>query len=88
MAKPIYIVQPNRSDGRGYIVCDTHRATSFAVVKQISRRINGKIYLTCTTHSRHSNRNQANGAAEHLNRGVVSNVVYKLGQRMPKRINA
>lgn len=81
MPKPRFITQPQRSDGRAYVDCDVHRATSWAVIK-IAGRVRAVI-------SRHSTKTQADGevSSRTLNAEGPPRQ-YKLGRRMGKLSNA
>lgn len=83
MAKAKFIVVAQRSNGEGYVDCEPHRATSFAVKKQWKSK--GRVYLQ--TLSRHSTRTQAQSEADYRTRSASPITgIYKLGQRMAKRI--
>lgn len=82
--KPSFEVQPQRSDGRGYIPCEPHQATSFALVKTVKFTRQGKKFKTSRVIERFTTRNQAEGA-KHLNEQSHLKVLgYKLGRRIMK----
>lgn len=82
---PTFTVQPQRSDGRAYILCDLHRATSFAVVRTDKVRRHGKVYTINRVIDRCPTRNQAESLAEANRRSFAPearHLVRKLGQRI------
>lgn len=86
MPRATFIAEPQRSDGKGYIPCELHRATSFAVVKVQSFQLRSKRYTTRAVLSRHTNLNQANFEAHAQTLGTLGpKRQYKLGNRMQER---
>lgn len=86
MAKPSYIVVPQRSDGVGYVDCPIHRATSFAVKKIEKRKVQSKTYTISAVLSRHSTKTQAEGDRLSHERSTLGRMRdYALGCRMPKQ---
>ena len=85
MAKPEFIVQPQRSDGRGWVPCELHQATSFAVIRVERLTRKGRKYTASRVISRHNTRNQAEGLAA-ANRKAFEpkprHLVRKLGLRI------
>lgn len=87
MRQPKFIVQPQRSDGRGYIPCEPHRATTFAVVKiqQVQKR--GKLFTVNKVIDRCTNANLAEGLAEYNRRSyapTAPHLIRQLGRRLIK----
>lgn len=85
MARPQFIVQPQRSDGRGYIPCELHQATSFALVRIEKLTRKGKAYTASRVLERFSTRNQAQLAADMNTKRfepTPRNLVRKLGRRI------
>lgn len=93
MGKPTYTTIPQRSDGRGYIDCEVHRATSWAVRKSEKRKggtrgtsMNKYIEVSAIV-SRHDTRAQADLDRDYHTRSYEKpSRAYKLGQRMGVRI--
>lgn len=82
---PTFLVQPQRSDGRAYVLCDLHRATSFAVVRIDKIRRHGKTYTVNRVIERCPTRNQAESLAEANRRSFEPEPrhrVRKLGVRI------
>lgn len=84
-AQPAFIVQPQRSDGRAYLLCDLHRATSFAVIRIDKVRRHGKTYTINRVIERCPTKNQAESLAEANRRSFEPeprHKVRKLGVRI------
>jgi hypothetical protein len=82
---PTFIVQPQRSDGRAYVLCDLHRATSFAVVRIDKVHRHGKVYTVTKVIERCPTRNQAESLAEANRRSFApepKHLIRKLGRRI------
>lgn len=88
MARPDFIVQPQRSDGRGWIPCEPHKATSFAVVRVEKLTRKGKPFTASRVIDRCNTKTQADGLAQ-ANRQrfapTPAHKVRKLGQRIVAR---
>ena len=85
MAKPSFLVQPQRSDGRGYIPCELHQATSFAVIRMEKLTRKGKAYTASRVIGRYPTRNQAQAMADcnvKATTPLARQLVRKLGQRI------
>jgi hypothetical protein len=85
MPRPNFTVQPQRSDGRGWVPCELHRATSFAVIRTDTFTRKGKPFTASRVLSRCTTKFQAEGLAE-ANRKAFAPVprdqVRKLGRRI------
>jgi len=85
MARPQFTVQPQRSDGRGWIPCEPHRATSFAVVRTEEGKVRGKLYKVSRIIARCTTRTQAESLVE-MNtlsyQPTPRHKVRKLGRRI------
>lgn len=88
MPKSSYLVEPQRSDGRCYIPCELHQATSFAVieVKKWTKRLSGKTrhFTSRRVITRKPTRNSAQLEAEAMTRRAEPLDLYKLGKRIIK----
>lgn len=85
MAKPVFEVQPQRSDGRGYIPCEIHCATSFAVIRIDNFTRRGRKFTAKRVLSRHRTKTEAEGAAASNRRAfepLAKHLVRKLEQRI------
>ena len=85
MPRPEFTVQPQRSDGRGYVPCEPHRATSFAVLRTEKFRRNGKSFTTSRVVDRFATRTLAQGFADMNNQRFTPPETYKLGKRIIKK---
>lgn len=86
MAKPTYTVVPQRSDGRGYVDCEPHRATSWAVRERKKIRRGRMTHDASRILSRHATRNQAELDRDCYARSILKpRRAYKLGARMLER---
>ena len=91
MSKPEFLIQPQRSDGRGWVPCELHRATSFAVVKKQSFTRQGKRYKASVVIGRCSTKFQAEGLAQANRKScepMPKHLVRKLGRRIVKPLKA
>lgn len=85
MPRPEFAVQPQRSDGCGYIPCEPHRATSFAVLRTEKFRRQGKLYTVSRVVDRFATRTLAQGFADMNNQRFAPLETYKLGKRIIKK---
>lgn len=88
MSRPQFIVQPQRSDGRGYVPCEVHQATSWAVVRTEKFKRAGKTYTASRTIARFSTKNQAELLASANTKSFTPeprHLVRKLGRRIIAR---
>ena len=85
MARPNFTVQPQRSDGRGFVPCEPHRATSFAVLRTEKFRRQGKLYTASRVVERFATRTLAQGFADMSNQRFEPLGLYKLGKRIIKK---
>jgi hypothetical protein len=85
MPRPKFTVQPQRSDGRGYVPCEVHRATSWAVIRTEQFRRKGKLYTASRVVDRFSTKTLAEGFAHSSNQRFEPLGLYKLGKRIPKK---
>ena len=86
MTKPTFLVQPQRSNGRGFIPCEIGFATSFAVlrVEKFTRR--GKPYKLSRVVGRFPTKTQADGEALSRNKSFEPLPrAYALGRKMLKQ---
>lgn len=89
MTKHTFIVQPQRSDGRGYIPCELHRATSFAVLHTEHFQRRGRKFTTSRVIGRYGSKREAEGMADHQRRAYAptpAHLVRKLGRRIVKEL--
>lgn len=87
MAKIDFNVQPQRSDGRGYVPCELHRATSFAVIRVEHATRKGRKFTCSRVIERFSNKAEAEGAVDfHRKRHAPTprHLIRKLGLRIVK----
>ena len=87
MSKLEFSVQPQRSDGRGYIPCELHRATSFALIRTERYTRKGNKFTFSRVIERFGDKAQAEGAADfHRKRHAPTpaSLVRKLGRRIVK----
>jgi hypothetical protein len=87
MSKPDFIVQPQRSDGRGFVPCELHRATNFAVIRVENFTRKGRRFTASRTIARFATKSQAEGLAESnrkLHTPTAKHLIRKLGQRIVK----
>lgn len=85
MAKPNFTVQPQRSDGRGWVPCELHRATSFAVVRAETITRQGKKFTASRVIGRFSTKTLAEGFADTNRKAhepTPRHLVRKLGRRI------
>ncbi len=85
MAKPNFVVQPQRSDGRGWVPCELHRATSFAVIRVETFVRKGRKYSASRVIGRYTTKSQAEGSAEANRKSfepTPRGLVRKLGRRI------
>lgn len=90
MAKPTFEVQPQRSDGRGFMPCDPHRATSFAVIRVDKFTKSGRKFTAKRVIGRYNTKTQAEGAAEANRRSfepTARHLVRKLGLRIISNVD-
>lgn len=87
MAKPDFIVQPQRSDGRGWVPCELHRATSFAVVRVETFTRKGRKFTASRVLERFSTKTQAEGLAA-ANRKAFEPTPRHLVRKLVQRIIA
>lgn len=86
MPKPIFTTTPQRSDGHGYIDCEPHRATSWAVRKSEKLRRGRTLYTVSTIIARCDTRSQADNLRDYAARSVEPpSRLYRLGARMAPR---
>lgn len=85
MAKTEFQVQPQRSDGRGYVPCELHRATSFAVIRTDRIRRAGKLYTASRVLARFATSNQAQLLADANTQSFLPSTAYRLGKRIIKK---
>ena len=85
MARPNFTVQPQRSDGRGFVPCELHRATSFAVIRTEKFRRQGKLYTASRVVECFTTRTLAQGFADMSNKRFEPLGLYKLGKRIIKK---
>lgn len=85
MTRPDFIVQPQRSDERGYVPCELHRATSFAVLRVEKFRRAGKFYKVSRVVERFATKTLAEGFAAMNNQRFEPLGLYKLGKRIIKK---
>lgn len=88
MAKPTFEVQPQRSDGRGFIPCEIHRATSFAVIRIEHFTKSGRKFVAKRVISRHNTKTQAEGIAAANRKSfepTPRHLIRKLGMRIVKQ---
>lgn len=89
MAIPEFVVQPQRSDGRAFVLCEPHRATAFAVVRVDRVRKKGKTYTVSRVIERCPTLKQAEALAEANRRSfqpTPRHKVRKLGVRIVREI--
>ena len=79
-----YLVEPQRSDGRGYVPCELHQATSFACIEHIVWTSRGKKLSAKRVIKRCPTRNAAILEAEAMTRRKIKLPGYKLGRRIIK----
>lgn len=79
-----FSVQPQRSDGRGFVPCEPHRATSFALVKTEAFTRRGRKYKTSRVVERFQTKAQADGAKLLNEMSHKPSIAYKLGRRIIK----
>lgn len=84
MTKPTYEVVPQRSDGRCFVPCEIHKATSFAVIETIKWTRQRKRYTSSRVIKRFSTKNAAHLEAAAMARRSESPTLYKLGRRIIK----
>jgi hypothetical protein len=87
MAKPEFIVQPQRSDGRAYVPCEIHQATSFAVIRVEKFTKKGRKYTASRVLDRFSSKTRAEGLAEANRKAtepLARHLIRKLGRRILK----
>ncbi len=84
MPKPVYHVEAQRSDGRCFIPCELHKATSFAVIETLKWTRNSKKFTARKVIKRFSTRNAAILEADAMARRQSSPTLYKLGRRIIK----
>ena len=65
---PTYIVEPQRSDGRGFVPCELHQATSFACIEHTVWTSRGKKLSAKRVIKRFPARNSALLEAEAMTR--------------------
>lgn len=85
MARPEFIVQPQRSDGRAWVPCELHRATVFAVVRVEHFTRKGRKFKSSRVVERcHTKTNAESIAAMHNKRyePTPRHLVRKLGVRI------
>ena len=85
MARPDFIVQPQRSDGRGWVPCELHRATSFVVVRVETFTRKGRKFMASRVLERFSTKTQAEGLAaanRKAHEPTPRHLIRKLGQRI------
>jgi len=85
MGKVKFTVQPQRSDGSGYVPCELHRATSFALIREEAFTREGRAFKVCRVAGRYQTRNQAESAAEanrQSHEPLARNLVRRLGKRI------
>ena len=83
-----FIVQPQRSNGHFYEVCEPHRATSWAVVRCDEFRRAGRKFKTSRVISREATRNQAQSLADANTKSFTPtprDQVRKLGRRIIRK---
>lgn len=85
MTRPKFYTQPQRSNGAGYIPCELHQATSFAVIREEHLRRMGKLYRASRVIERFSTKTQADLHAEANNKRFEPLGGYKLGRRIIKK---
>lgn len=90
-SRPTFEVQAQRSDGRCYVNCETHRATSFAVIeiKKWSKTLSGGKRRNFTARrviARFPTMNKAKLEAAAMTRRYEPLGLYKLGQRIVKEL--
>lgn len=82
-------VEPQRSDGRCYVPCELHQATSFAVVQieTWTKKLNGKSkrFKSRRVITRKPTHNSAKLEAEAMARRSVPLDLYRLGKRIIKK---
>lgn len=88
-SRPTFLVEPQRSDGRCFIPCEPHQATSFAVIEitKWSKRLGGKTrkFTARKVIARRNTRNAAELEAQAMTRRHEPLGFYKLGQRIIKK---
>jgi hypothetical protein len=85
MPNPDFIVQPQRSDGRGYVPCEVHRATSWAVVRVQKFTQKGRKFTASRVIARCGTKNQAEGLAQSNLKSFAPTpreLIRKLGRRI------
>ena len=77
-------VQPQRSEGRGYVPCGVHQATSWALVKTERYTARGRKFVVLKVIGRYKTRTEAEGMKSANNQSHKKVRGYKLGRRIIK----
>jgi hypothetical protein len=87
MARPTFAVQPQRSDGRGWVPCEPHQATSYAVIRTEKSTRSGRKFTSSRVIGRYGSKREAEGAADFQHKAtepLARHLVRKLGRRITK----
>ena len=82
--RPTFHTEPQRSDGRCYVPCELHKATSFAVIETKKWTSKGRKFTSRRVIKRFPNRNSADLETAAMTRRWEPWNFYKLGKRIIK----
>ena len=85
MTKLDFIVQPQKSDGRGWVPCEVHKATGFAVLRVETFKKRGRKFTACRVLARFQTKAKAEDLAQANKKShepLARCLVRKLGQRV------
>jgi len=84
MTRPVFIVEPQRSSGNGWLACEPYKASTFAVVKTERFMRKRKEYIVRTVIGRYPKYEQAKDLADANTQSYKPLRTYVLGKRIVK----
>jgi hypothetical protein len=85
MARPTFTTQPQRSDGRGWVPCEPHQATSYAVIRTEKSTRGGRKFTSSRVIGRYGSKREALGVVDYNTKAhepLPRHLVRKLGRRI------